>query len=517
MAGEVTRRRLFGQAGGAAVGLAGLGVAVGCANGTADASTTADDSNLPLGKVVPDNFTAGGFHHFVSRPDLRPPVIQLARRAQGSAAGFYFMNAPFSGPGYGGSVIVDSKGDLVWMGQDTKTAHRLDFTMQTFQGRPHLTWWEGIETHGWGQGVAVVADSSYRRLHTIHAHGAGVKLDHHEFTITSNNTALVTIFKTHVGVDLRAVGGPRNGVIASGVCQEIDIVTGRLLFEWDSLDHVPITDTEVIFQGGVESNPWDYFHINSLCVAHDGSLLIGSRNTWCVYKVSRRPQDHGKIVWRMGGKKSNFSFGPGAQFFFQHHVRPHGAGDEMLSIFDNGAAPAKEVQSRAIVLNVDYARRHVTLKNQYFHPNLKVSSAAMGSAQLLPDGRMFVGFGTNPFFNEFHPDGRVIVAATTGRGHPSYRTFTHPWVGHPTKLPDVAARHKKGKAVVYVSWNGATEARSWVVLAGKSRSKLTAIASAPRTGFETAIEVGNTGPYFAVRARNAKGQALATSRTVKIS
>ncbi|HET7016284.1 MAG TPA: arylsulfotransferase family protein [Streptosporangiaceae bacterium] len=513
MAGEVTRRRLFGQAGGAAVGLAGLGVVGGCAG--SQAADTSETGGLQVGQIVPDHFERGGYHQFITRPDLHPPVIKMARRAQGSFATPIFMNAPYSGPGFGGSMIVDSHGDIIWMGRDTPTAHRLDFNMQMYKGSPHLTWWEGVETHGWGQGVAVVADSSYRRLHTIHAHGKDLKLDHHEFTVTAENTALVTIYKTHTGVDLRKVGGPKHGVMVSGVFQEIDIASGKLLYEWDSLDHIPITHSEQAFAGGVLSNPWDYFHINSLQVTPDGKhVYVGSRNTWAFYKVERNK--NGKVVQTIGGRHSDFKMGPGSQFYFQHHVRWHGNGD-VFSVFDNGASPVKEKQSRAIVLDVDFKKHHVSLRHQYFHPHLQVSSAAMGSAQLLPDGRMFVGWGTNPFFNEFHPGGSTIVAGTQGRGNASYRMFTYDWEGHPTDPPDVVVHHKNGKALVYVSWNGATNVHSWVILAGKSRSKLKPVATARRSGFETAAEISNTGPFFAVRARDAKGQTLSTSKTVKIS
>jgi hypothetical protein len=68
-----------------------------------------------------------------------------------------------------------------------------------------------------------------------------------------------------------------------------------------------------------------------------------------------------------------------------------------------------------------------------------------------------------------------------------------------------------------VSWNGSTNVAHWAILAGKSRSKIKPIARGRRSGFETAIEVGNTGPFFAVQARDAGGKILATSKTVKIS
>jgi Arylsulfotransferase (ASST) len=514
VAGEVTRRRLFGQAGGAAVGLAGLGIAGGGASTAAGAQTLAARSTLPAGKIVPDAVVSNGYHRFITRPDLRPPVIKMARRAQGSFAQNIFMTAAYSGPGFGGSVMYDPNGDLVWMGVDGPKTHRIDFNVQTYLGEPHLTWWEGVETHGWGQGQAVIADSTYTRKHTIHAVGKDVKLDHHEFNITPQNTALVTIFKQHNGVDLRPVGGPKDGVMVSGVLQEIDIATNKLIWQWDSLDHVPITHSEQVFAGGVASNPWDYFHINSLVVSPDGEhIIVSSRNTWTVYLIKRHT---GQIVWKMGGRFSDFTMGPGAEYFWQHHVRWHGSGN-VFTVFDNGAAPPKEKQSRALILDVDFKNMHVKLGHQYTHPGATLLSAAEGSAQLLPGGRMFVGWGTNPFFNEFHPNGDVILAGTQGRGNAAYRIFTYPWEGHPTTRPDVVVHHKNGKSVVYVSWNGATQAHSWVILAGKSRSKLTPIASARRTGFETAIQVSNTGPYFAVRARDAKGQTLSTSKTVKIS
>jgi len=163
VAGEVTRRRLFGHAGAAAAGLAGLGVAGGCARSATGAEALAARSSLPAGKIVPDAFASNGYRRFITRPDLHPPVVKMARKAQGSFAQNIFMTAAYSGPGFGGSVIYDPNGDLVWMGVDGLKTHRIDFNVQTYLGEPHLTWWEGVETHGWGQGQAVIADSTYTR------------------------------------------------------------------------------------------------------------------------------------------------------------------------------------------------------------------------------------------------------------------------------------------------------------------------------------------------------------------
>ncbi|HET7013575.1 MAG TPA: arylsulfotransferase family protein [Streptosporangiaceae bacterium] len=521
MAREITRRQLLGQAGisGGLAGLAGLGVA-GCSHHSPARVTSADGTAFRGGRVV------GGYQRFVTRPEYNPPVVSISGPGAGAPGKYFFMNAPYSGPGRGGAVITDASGELVWLGPDAPGKHRIGFNVQTYRGEPVLTWFEGVETHGWGQGVAVIADSGYHRRHVIRAHsgprdrGRQLNVDHHEFNITPDGHALVSAFRTYSDVDLRPVGGPAKGVMVAGVCQEIDIATGELIFEWDSLqDGVPLTETRQPFhyagqKFGVASNPYDYFHINSIAPTPDGDLLISSRNTWAVYKVRKLGTRSSKILWRMNGKKSDFTMGPGTQFYWQHHVRPHPGG--IMTVFDNGAAPPKERQSRALVLHVDEDKMHVMLSHQYSNPNLTLLAAAMGSAQLLPDGNMLAGWGTAAYFDEFSADGKLLIAGRMTKGNASYRTFTYPWTGNPAGPPDVAVRHRPGGATVYVSWNGATEAASWTVLAGKTPSSLSHVATERKLGFETAIQVRHSGPYFAVQGHDTNGHALATSAAAKI-
>src|SRR5579863_563688 len=207
MAREITRRQLLGQAGIAAGGLAGLGVA-GCSPAPV---TSAGGTAVQGGTVV------GGYQRFVTRPDLNPPVVSISGPGAGAPGKYFFMNAPFSGPGRGGSVITDASGDLVWLGLDEPGRHRLDFNVQSYRGEPVLTWFEGVETHGWGQGVAVIADSAYQRRHVIRAHSGphdrgGLKVGRHEFNLTPHGLALGSAFRAYREVDLPPVGGPAKGV-----------------------------------------------------------------------------------------------------------------------------------------------------------------------------------------------------------------------------------------------------------------------------------------------------------------
>lgn len=495
MSQDWSRRQLLKGAGAGALGVTGLCLA-GCS------------TSKPGTRLVGESTVTGEARHFVSRPDLAPPLISVSGGSTPASPGYILLATAATGPGQGGTMIIRKNGELVWFDNDRGNT-RLDLQLQNYRGQQVLTWWQGsVQKAGYGEGVGIIADSSYRTIHTVHA-AKGLQADLHELNITPQGTALITIYRP-TPADLSGVGGSKHGQVLAGVAQEIDIATGKLLFEWDSLDHVPVEDTYQKYTGG--SDPFDYFHINSIALASDGDLLISARDTWTVYKVSRPT---GEIVWRMNGKKSDFTFGPGASFFWQHHVRM--LDSDTMTVFDNGAKPAEEKHSRALVLNVDLDKKHVTLRNQYWHPGKVILSATEGSAQLLPDGRMFVGWGNTPAFSEFSPDGRLLLDGSMPKDDPSYRAFLIDWNGHPLKAPDVAARHRSGGATVYASWNGATNVASWTVYAGKSRSSLARVGSARSSGFETAIAVPDPGPYFAVQPRDAAGAVLARSATVPIS
>jgi outer membrane protein assembly factor BamB len=99
------------------------------------------------------------------------------------------------------------------------------------------------------------------------------------------------------------MGGPADQQVIDGVVQEIDIATGKVLFQWNSADHVPYRDSHAPLPPAAD-RPWDWFHINAVHLDTDGNLLVSSRNTWTVYKVNRHT---GKIMWELGGKQSSFT------------------------------------------------------------------------------------------------------------------------------------------------------------------------------------------------------------------
>ncbi len=78
-----------------------------------------------------------------------------------------------------------------------------------------------------------------------------------------------------------------------------------------------------------------------------------------------------------------------------------------------------------------------------------------------------------------------------------------------------AEKGKGDKVNIYASWNGATEATTWRVLAGPGPEELEPVGSVPWAGFETAMAIRTDEPYVAVRAEDDSGRVLRTSAAIK--
>jgi hypothetical protein len=445
-----------------------------------------------------------GVWAFRSRPDLSPAAVQVRRWAPGTAPGYIFV-ALKEGAGEHGPMIVDDQGQLVWY---SKYRSARDFRVQRYRGRPVLTWWEGKVVAGHGVGEYVIFDDSYREMARVRA-GNGYRGDLHEFLITPQDTALLTAY-VPTQTDLSPIGGPKYGAVWDGIAQEIDIETGRVLFEWHSLEHVGIEESYI--EPPYNPNyPYDYFHINSIDVEPDGNLLVCARNTWSVYKVERKS---GEVLWGLGGKNSDFEMGPGTQSAFQHDARRHQ--DGIISIFDNGAHPQVHEESRGILVELDEQKMSTKLVREYTFSEKPISTS-QGNMQILPNSNVLIGWGSQPFITEFSHDGQPLLDAHFPPDGESYRAFRFPWRGHPIEDPAVALEQlSPGKVKLYASWNGATEVESWEVLAGPRPDRLESAGAVPRDGFETAMFVQSSHLYFAVRAKEHSGRILGTSAPVKL-
>ena len=448
------------------------------------------------------------YQSFRSRPDLQPPTVTVTAHAPGASPGEIFI-APYSGPGQYGPMILGEDGSVVWFKPLSPTGTRAaDFRVQQYEGKPVLTWWQDpLISGGSSKAGELILDSSYRRLAVVRA-GNGFQPDLHEFQITPQGTGLITVYDG-IDCDLSAVGGPRDAAVADTLMQQLDLKTGLVMYEWHSLDHVPLSDSYASAGHASRTTPFDYFHINSIDVQPAGDLLIDARNTWAAYDVDAHT---GQVRWRLGGKRSSFALGAGVRTAYQHDARRQG--DGTITFFDNGATPAVHPQSRAIDVRVDAAAKAATLVREAVHPGKPLVAGSQGNVQALADGDWMVGWGEVPYFSEFSPAGTLLFDAHLPSTYESYRAYRLAWSGQPSDSPALAVVRSGAGAKVYASWNGATRLASWRVLAGPSPSNLAPVASAARAGFETAVGVPKlaAGAYVAVQALDATGAVIGVSR-----
>ena len=358
-----------------------------------------------------------------------PPVMVLTRGA-GNGNGDIFLT-PVGGGYPSGPEIITRTGKVIWFRPLPPGEVATDFRTQTYRGRAVLTWCQLSGQGSRARWTDYIYNDRYQRIARVTA-GDGYATDYHEFLITPWNTALITATRLAT-VRLRSRTGWISQRVVDDVVQEIDIGTGKVLFQWNTIGHVPLRDSQVP-RPASPATPWDWFHINAVHLDTDGNLLINSRYTWTTYKVNRRT---GKIIWELGGKQSTFTLraAPGQVldrageiFAFQHD--PEALGNGEYTFFDDEAVPARSLlaYSRAVTVKLNLATRSATLVRSVKQPE-GLLATAQGNAQTTRNGDLFVDWGVLPYFSEFSPSGRLLLNIEFPPGVSSYRAYRLPW--HP--------------------------------------------------------------------------------------
>ncbi len=462
-------------------------------------------------------YTTGGAYRFVTEPSLHPPIVKSVHPAGGGATGEYILTADFYNLNYppmvgqSGPLMLDRNLQPVWFEPVPEGVVAANLALQHYEGRPVLAWWQGFitKTGSTESGEYVVVDRHYRTLARLRGKDGWI-LTLHEFAV-SGEDAWVTANR-NVPRDLSNYGGAYNGALIDSAVQEYNLKTGALLRTWDALDHIPLSDSYAT----VPTNgfPWDAYHVNSIELTGSGTFLVSMRNTWAAYLVNIAT---GRIEWTLGGRHSSFAFGPGAAFQWQHNVAL-GPGSTVTMFDDHccrltggGTRVPATAPSRGLVLKLDQSTRAATLLAQY-NGGGEFESEFMGNTEPLANGDVFVGWGSEPYFSEYSRTGKLLLEGEFPEPDLTYRATVEQWVGLPLSPPVGAAAQTDGKTTVYASWNGATRVVSWRVLAGPGASRLTAVRTTARSGFETAIPVPQSYGSFEVQALTANGRVIGASR-----
>ena len=401
--------------------------------------------------------------------------------------------------------------------------------------------------------------------------------DLHEMVVTPAGTALLTIYEVYPK-DMTSMRTFTDedvdpNYIWDCLFQEIDIASNTLLFQWRASDHYALNETfHDVGPTGTKEDPFDFFHINSVQKDELGNYIISSRYTHTVTYICGST---GNTIWTLGGKRNQFadqSDGEATNFAWQHDARLHSlnafpellheeivrknieskhgrqnTNTTLITIFDNGCEDIEvnRETSRGLLLQVTYpadpssasetdssARQYTARVVRSFEHPQHVLSTSQGSVQVLPsvdqhtDAKVLVGYGFNAIYTEFDSSGSVLCDVHFATNYSwqrgdvqSYRTFKFPWVGQPAEPPS-AVLAADGDAI-YVSWNGATEVKTWVLqnsISASVKSGWTDIMAVQKHGFENELEFEEevVHRYMRVRALGADGRTLGISNVVDL-
>jgi hypothetical protein len=502
----------------------------------------------------------GQFETFLSRPDITGAVsVQITRSNLSSASpasGFTFL-APylsdFATESYG-PQIVDRNGELVWYGNETIHKRAMDLHVCDYKTPnigDHLCLHDAtpIQQGGHSSGLIRFFDNTYTEIDSYNGSGNLIAPDIHDLNtpIGQGGSSFIQDVYQTVSANLSIFSGPEYGYAISGCFQEIRFLDRAVVFQWCSLDYVPLDDTylyipqtadkahNLITGDGSSGAPWDYFHINAIGKNAEGDYLVSSRHTDTIFKVagltSTTGHIPGAIIWRLGGKHNDFTMLDGLNFSRQHTVRFHGttSTETQLTIFDNASdGEYRSAQaSSGMWITLNNVSMTASLTHQYLSPGNNMSVSSQGQVQKLHNGNIFIGWGALPYYSEYTLDGDLLFHAHFGAAGAdymqSYRAWKYDWVGYPTEPPTLflyAQYCNTTQVSAYVSWNGATDVSLWrfytsAYVAGPFRTL--AGGDVTRKGFETSAILSETQPtsFAYVEGLDSTGNVLGTSRTME--
>jgi len=265
-----------------------------------------------------------------------------------------------------------------------------------------------------------IMNSSYELIDSIKCVGE-LYTDFHELRILPNGNYLILGFDSRKVNMSRIVEGGRDSATVIGYyIQEID-KDKNLIFEWKTWDHIDIRDS----YSDLKQGTIDVTHANSIDVDFDGNLLVSLRNTQEVIKIERKS---GSVLWRLGGKKNQFTFiRDPLKFSWQHAARRLPNGN--LLLFDNGfrREPQSVSYSRALEYELDEINKTAKLVWEYRNTP-DIFSYGLGYSQRLPNGNTFIGWGAAvPAITEVTPQGREVFELSFEKDYSTYRAYRYPW------------------------------------------------------------------------------------------
>ncbi|KAJ5563756.1 hypothetical protein N7535_008920 [Penicillium sp. DV-2018c] len=418
-----------------------------------------------------------------------------------------------------GPYIYDDSGVLIWAGSPLYDNHNVfDFKpVHNIDDEPYLSFIVGWEYDESKKGHGAIVDHHYQVKNEVQPPEEEHDFNMHEFNIMDGGkTALACTYRSKT-INLADFGRPtEESWVTVGGFVELDVETSEILFEWDTFDKIALHESNMFHSTDSPANSpgWDYVHINAVDKNEDGDYLISLRFTDTIYLISGKD---GSIIWRLGGQESNFE--QDFTFSRQHDVKFVSTNDthHVISLMNNAADERGSVElvSSALVVALDIAAKPMTAKR---------SHQARGSARVLPNDNIFVGWSEYGYSSEHSPNGTLLMTARfDSERYSTYRAYKGEFTGRPNTPPDLVAsvygtREQDTTTLIYVSWNGATDVAQWNFYAQADEGgQSVLIGTTNKTDFETMFIADGYMDFVPAEAIDAEGNVPHTSEVKRTS
>lgn len=203
--------------------------------------------------------------------------------------------------------------------------------------------------------------------------------------------------------------------VAAPVIQEV--LNDKVIWQWDGSKYPELYSCGDIFNHYNDTTKTqDYLHINSCNIdPADSNLVVSFRSANMVIKISRKD---GHIMWKLGGRHSDFALKDDQRFLRQHHAT-FTSDTHTLMLMDNGDSVLRQT-SRVLEFGLDEQSKTITTFKAWNIP--QAYSQHMGSVAVTGNYQ-FIGGGSSPYVMLTDRAGRKLFEMQTS--HPSYRAY---WV-----------------------------------------------------------------------------------------
>lgn len=294
----------------------------------------------------------------------------------------------------------------------------------------------------------LVLDSMFSVIDSVKCPGE-IFTDLHDIQKLPNGNYLILAFENII-MDLSSYNyfngngspGSTNATVVSVIIQELD-ENNNAVFTWKASEHFNFGDVDQRWLFSPTLVDWT--HSNAIERDSDGNILLSSRHFYEITKINRQT---GAIMWRLGGKRNQFTFSndPYSGFWGQHDIRRISNGN--ITLFDNGYNLNPIHPARAIEYQLNESNLTANLVWSYTYGN-NIYSRFTGGAQKLANGNTVIDWGKlsggNSTFSVVKPNGNIIMEVSSSDSMTSYRTFNYPQLPFTLQRPPLNCSVSAGK------------------------------------------------------------------------